>query len=191
MYLNRLSTTLDVFGLGMLGAYVYSGLKERSFGKLPKLAFALAGLVCAAGAHFLIKWLASYSGAETERQAQMWFALPLSALFCVFTVCVSLSFDWVKTFCSNPVILFLSGISYNFYIWHQTLAVRLKQARIPSYTGDAPNMDGQTVWQHRYTWVCFAAALLFAALMTYIIEKPCARAFAPRREEKPSQPPNS
>ena len=88
-------------------------------------------------------------------------------------------------------MLFFAGISYNFYIWHQTLAVRLKQARIPSYTGSTPNMDGQTVWQHRYTLVCFIAALLFAAFMTYVIEKPCARALSPRREAKPSRPPNS
>ena len=191
MYINRLSTVLDVFGVGMLGAYVYFRVKKREFGRYPKLAFALIGLVCAAGAHFLIKHLAAYSGSETQRQAQMWFSLPLSLLMCVFTVSLSLSFEWVKKLCSNPAVLFLSGISYNFYIWHQTLAVRLKQARIPSYTGDAPHMESQTVWQHRYTLACFAAAVLFAAFMTYIIEKPCAKVIAPRRDEKPCQPPNS
>ena len=191
LYINRLSTTLDVFGVGMLGAYVFCRVRERNLGKYPKLCFAFAALVCAAGALFMIKRLATYTGSETERQAQMWFALPLSLLMCVFTVCLSLSYGWIKKLCSNRIVLFFAGISYNFYIWHQTLAVRLKQARIPSYTGDAPNMDGQTVWQHRYTLVCFIVAILFAAFMTYIIEKPCARALAPRREEKLSQPPNS
>ena len=191
LYINRLSTTLDIFGVGMLGAYIYFKAKEREAGKIPKLAFALAGLACAAGAHFLMKWLASYTGSETQRQAQMWFALPLSLLMCAFTVCLSLSFERIRNICSNRVILFLSGISYNFYIWHQTIAVRLKEARIPAYTGDSPNVDGQAVWQHRYTLVCFIAALLFAAFMTYIIEKPCAKVIAPRRDEKPCQPPNS
>lgn len=191
LYINRLSTTLDVFGVGMLGAYVYFRVKEHRFGKYAKLAFALAGLSCVLGAHFLIKSLATFTGSETERQAQMWFALPLSLLMCIFTVCLSLSYGWVGKLCSNRIVLFFAGISYNFYIWHQTLAVRLKQARIPSYTGSAPNMDGQMVWQHRYTLVCFIAALLFAAFMTYAIEKPCAGALSPRRDEKLSQPPNS
>ncbi|MBR6009118.1 MAG: hypothetical protein IK056_08530, partial [Clostridia bacterium] len=64
---------------------------------------------------------------------------------------------------------------------HQAVAVRLKQGRIPAYTGDAPNMDGQTVWQHRYTLLCFAAAFLIAVALTYLVERPCA---AQWREKK-------
>ena len=35
-----------------------------------------------------------------------------------------------------------------------------------------PNYDGELLWQKRYTFVCFAAALLLAALLTYGFERP-------------------
>ena len=79
------------------------------------------------------------------------------------------------TLLSNRPVRFRSGLSFNFYIWHQFLAVQLKKWHIPPYTGDAPNREGQQPWQNQYTLLCFAAALLCAMLLTYLVEKPCAR----------------
>ena len=87
---------------------------------------------------------------------------------------------------SNPLTRFLSGISFNFYIWHQFLAVQLKKLRIPPYTGSSPNQEGQQPWQSRYTLCCFAAAIIASVLITYLVEKPCARLIkscAARRKE--------
>ena len=67
-------------------------------------------------------------------------------------------------------------------MWHQYLAVWLKKWRIPVYTGDQPNIDGQQPWQNRYTLICFAAALLAAAALTYLVEKPCAKWIRNRRK---------
>ncbi len=68
---------------------------------------------------------------------------------------------------SNPVTRFVSSVSMQFYIWHQTLAVWLLRARIIPSVSATPNYDGELLWQKRYTFVCFAAALLLAALLTY------------------------
>ena len=77
---------------------------------------------------------------------------------------------------SNRVVRFLSGISFNFYIWHQWLAVQLKQWRIPPYlAAENPNQAGEMPWQLHYTLLCFAAAILVATLVTYLVEKPAAK----------------
>ena len=77
---------------------------------------------------------------------------------------------------SNRFVRFLSGISFNFYIWHQWLAVKLKEWRIPPYLAEAnPNQAGEMPWQLHYTLLCFAAAIALAALITYLVEKPAAR----------------
>ena len=106
---------------------------------------------------------------------QMLWRYPLSILGSVFLVCGSRSILALRKLFSNPVTRFLSGISFNFYIWHQFLAVQLKKWRIPPYTGSTPNQDGQMPWQLHYTLICFAAALLTAALITYLVEKPAAK----------------
>ena len=81
----------------------------------------------------------------------------------------------VRHILSNPVTRFVSSVSMQFYIWHQTLAVWLLRARIIPSVSATPNYDGELLWQKRYTFVCFAAALLLAALLTYGFERPVSR----------------
>ena len=71
---------------------------------------------------------------------------------------------------------FLSAISYNFYIWHQFLAVKLKEFHIPAYVSEFPQMSEGRAWQTKYTLLCFAAAFLLSAALTYLVEKPAGRA---------------
>ena len=72
---------------------------------------------------------------------------------------------------------FIAAISYNLYIWHQWLAVRIKyDLRIPPWQGDTPpNQLGDTVWMHRYLALIWCAAFAAAVLATYLVEKPAAR----------------
>ena len=180
LFVNRLPVMLDVYACGMLAAWGYVRLNEA--GRLKWLHLILALAACA-GMYLLLRRLSYVSGYEEQRKAQMWTALPFSLLGGVFLMCGSLTWRAVLMAFSNPALAFLSGISYNFYIWHQAIAVRLKQGRIPAYTGDAPNMDGQTVWQHRYTLLCFAAAFLIAVALTYLVEKPCAAFWKEKKTE--------
>ena len=106
---------------------------------------------------------------------QMLWRFPLSALGGVFLVCGSRSVLLLRRLFSNRVVRFLSGLSFNFYIWHQFLYVQLKQWRIPYYEGENPNRAGLQPWQNHYTLTCFAAALALSLVITYLVEKPCAR----------------
>ena len=74
----------------------------------------------------------------------------------------------VRHILSNPVTRFVSAVSMQFYIWHQTIAVWLLRARaIPSAYAN-PNYEGDLIWQKQYTFACFAISLAAAAALTYV-----------------------
>ncbi len=175
IYVNRLPAMLDVYANGMLAACVYRRLSERpqrAAGAWLSTALALAS---AALIYLILGRQLGRQGGENVRLGQMLWRFPLSALGGVFLVCASRSIRLLRALLSNRPVRFLSGLSFNFYIWHQFLEVQLKKWHIPPYTGDAPNREGQQPWQNQYTLLCFAAALLCAMLLTYLVEKPCAR----------------
>ena len=77
---------------------------------------------------------------------------------------------------SNRAARFIAAISYNLYIWHQWLAVQLKQWRIPYWAGETPpNMTGDLSWQWRYTLLLLALSFGAAIVLTYCFERPAAR----------------
>jgi len=175
IYVNRLSAMMDVYANGMLAAWIFVKLKNTE----PKLwrawlSTALTVLSAVVIYRILDAQLHRYSG-ESVHMGQLTRRFPLSIAGSVFLVCGSRSIRILRLLFSNRFIRFLSGISFNFYIWHQFLAVRLKALRIPYYEGENPNQAGLMPWQWHYTLCCFAAALLTSLLITYLVEKPCAK----------------
>ncbi|MGX8707090.1 MAG: acyltransferase family protein [bacterium] len=177
LYFNRLPNMLVVYANGMLAAHAYAALAKV---ERHRVWIALAGtLICAAsvwGIAVMLRIQSHVSDYNLLRAGQIKWRWPLSACGAGFLVGGSLSFGPVRAVMSNPFVRFLSGISYNFYIWHQWLAVKLKQWRIPPYVAaENPNFAGEMPWQLQYTVVCFVAGLAVAAAVTYVIERPCAR----------------
>ena len=71
---------------------------------------------------------------------------------------------------------FFSAISFNAYMWHQYLSLRLKDWRIPPYVSETmPQMAGEQPWMTQYTWLCFLGSIALATLLTYAVEKPVYR----------------
>ena len=177
LYVNRLPNMLDVYANGMLAAHLYAKLaacRERR-----GLMAAAGTALCALGAWGIWRVVgvqAGVSGFENIRQGQLYWRFPLSLSGAAFLLGGSLSFAPVRAALSNRIVRFFSGISFNFYIWHQWLAVRLKQWRVPPYAAEVnPNQAGEMPWQLHYTLLCFAAAIALATLLTYLVERPCAR----------------
>ena len=177
LFINRLPNMLDVYANGMLAAHLYVLLARRE--KHRALIAALGTLACVAGAWGIFRIVRAQSfisGYEPLRHGQLDHRWLFSACGAAFLLGGSLSFSPVRRLCSNRVVRFLSGLSFNFYIWHQWLAVRLKAWRIPPYLAESdPNQAGEMPWQLQYTLLCFAAALALSALITYLVEKPCAK----------------
>ena len=85
---------------------------------------------------------------------------------------------------SNPVTRFLSAISYNAYLWHTCLALKLKEWKIPNYLSENPASAGEMPWQLHYTLLCFFSALLLATALTFGFERPLTKKLTQKYEHR-------
>ncbi len=172
--LNQLPGFFGVFANGMLAAYGFVWLSTRTGRK--KWIAALSTAV----ALFCLYWISCMQKvAPAVSPVQIWQAsnrYTLSLAFALLVFSSALAARWFRFLLSNRVMAFFAAISYNVYIWHQWLAVQLKQWRIPYWAGEqAPNFTGDKAWQWTYTLVVIGATLLTATLLTHLFERPVAR----------------
>ena len=176
---NQLPAMLDLYACGMLSAYL---LARRRRARSP--LYGLGALACLCLILWVL-WIQSPMDSRDLNQLQMNWRLPLGVLGGAF---LWFGGQWgrgINRFVGNPLTKWLAAISYNFYIWHQYLAVKLKLWHIPPWTLDPPQQYEGRGWQALYTIICFAAAFAAAAAVTYLIEKPADRLLrraAPRRK---------
>ncbi len=175
---NQLPLLLDVYAAGMLAAWLYMRLEHATLRR--RWPFALLTGLCLC-CIFQVMYLQVITGGELVRQMQLVWRLPMALLGALFLLFGSLAPRGLLRAVGNPLTRFLSGISYNFYIWHQFLARRLVDWHIPAYTSALPNQAYEQPWQSRYMLVCTIAALLAAVIATYAIEKPAARLLGGKR----------
>ena len=175
--LNQLPGFFGVFANGMAAAYlyVYCSGKIRSV-PVSKVVGWCGCVLFLLGVFLLTKLQQAASRAETVQVFQAQYRFLLSLVFSLILLSASFGGSVMRAVLGNPVMHFLAVISYNLYIWHQWLAVHLKTVRFPYWEGsELPNLSGNTVWQHRYTWIVLVSAVLLAALITYLYEKPMNR----------------
>ena len=188
LVVNQTLTFFSVFANGMMAAWLY--MKYTKMRKKQTLAEGLAGIVMAIGAVMFFYQMCiarSTSGRETQWQLDNRFLLSL--VFALFVLGMILSHKYFRKILDNRVMKFLAGISFQFYICHQYIAVKLKEFRIPNWSGDElPNMTGDVKWQWQYTILCFALSLVVAIAMTYLVELPAAKVikkwYQKKREKK-------
>lgn len=177
IFVNRLPNMLDVYANGMMAAHLYAALAKKKARRA--LIAALGTAACLLGVYGVCRMIGGQArvyGYDALRLGQLDRRWMISACGALALAGGSLSYEPVRRVFSNRIVRFLSGISFNFYIWHQWLAVKLKQWHIPPYLAEEnPNQAGEMPWQLNYTLLCFAAALVLATLMTYLVEKPGAR----------------
>ncbi|MBR0134951.1 MAG: acyltransferase [Clostridia bacterium] len=176
MKINQLPAFMGVYANGMLGALIYVLLAkhtERNLGLT--VTCTVVSLVCIA----LITGMVKECAALSAQAAQLWQVserLRLTGVFMLFILSTALAAKWYRFLFSNKLMVFLSGISYNLYIWHQWLAVHIKNVwRIPYWEGSVPpNQLWDHPWMNKYAAIITVAAFAAAILATYLIEKPFA-----------------
>lgn len=175
MYINQLPAFLGVYANGMVGAMLYVSIAKDRERTLP---FEIVNTVIAIASLFIIGYFVNDCAASSEAQVwQVTERFKLSFAFIVFILSAAFSMKWFRWLFSNKLMRFLSGISYNLYIWHQWLAVKLKNPwRIPYWEGTTPpNQLYDKAWMWKYAAVIVVASLVAAILTTYLIEKPMAK----------------
>ena len=172
-FVNQLPCMLDLYACGMAAALWYVRLSEK-VKKLPCGLMPLGTLLC-----FLIVlqivYIQPYGDYEAIRHAQLLWRFPMGVISACMLLLGGLSPRGTQKLIGNIVTRFLSGISYNFYIWHQFLALRLKDWHIPAYTSEYPQQTGEVPWQFQYMFLCFVVGILAAGVVTYIVEKPLSK----------------
>lgn len=175
LYVNHTLTFVAVYANGMLGAWLYMLYTKKRQKKT--LAEGIVATVAAVGSMIWFYKLCSQrmvSDSETKWQVDNRFLLSL--VFLLFIFGAMLSVKWFQKIWDNRVMTFLAGISFNFYICHQYIAVKLKEFRIPDWEGDElPNMTGDAAWQWQYMVLCVLLSLVVAVALTYLVERPAAK----------------
>ena len=173
LFLNQLPGMLDVYAHGMMAALITAETERHEQGKYSRI-FYTAVLMFA----FFQLWLLMKSQyamsfpMEARKAGQLQHRFELSALGALILISGENSFLYIKRIFGNRVTRFLSDISFNTYIWHQVLAVKLKEWKIPNYISDTPQSAGEMPWQLHYTITCFFLAIILAILLTYLFDSP-------------------
>lgn len=187
MYFNQLPAFLDVYANGFAAASAYAALRRRLGGSGPwdkslRLLFSVLFVICLCLLLQIARGQAYDPQYGSVQRGQLARRFPLSAVLACLMVCAAGSLPPIRFLLGNRVMRFLSAISFQFYIWHQLLAVQWKAWGFPPSESAAPWANGEYRWQFNYTLLCFLSALALAALLTYLFERPVARALRRRRK---------
>lgn len=198
--MNQLPGMIDVFIGGMLSAHIVAKLK-RELTDEQKKSFQMlftVGMILFAMLYFLVTMyigvLRYRDMADNLSRLQMHTRKFVIAAFAGAIACSVLSHPWMRRLLGNPVTRFVSTISYQVYMWHGWIALRLKDWHIPEYTTERPMDD--LAWRWPYLLICIGLSLAVAIFVTYCIERPITNfclSHAPRwarpKKQRPKRPP--
>lgn len=179
VYGNQIATFAGCYANGMLLCMLYIILKRMPAENtciqkgLPNkyIQLAATGVLIVCVVHLCRMFDELGRGELQVVQLQQRFELSL--VFSAFILALPFAWQWVQLLFANKVMKWIAGISYNLYIWHQYIAVKLKEYHIPYWKGDSPpNMTGDRVWMWKYQILIVAVSLLVAVIMTYGFERP-------------------
>ncbi len=167
---------LDLFAMGMLAAYLVVWIRARPAADVRRLrgAFTVLAAGGAVALLMLLEWAFDlrFEAALPEvwrSHNRTW----LAAAFLGVAVASVFAANLWQRLLANPVLVFLSTISYNLYLWHYGIARLIREERwVPSVTAE-PTQDPQ--WQLTFTLVGIAASVVVATLVTYGFERPLLR----------------
>lgn len=174
LYVNHTLTFASVYANGMMGAWVYVAFtKNRRRTRPEGVFFTTVALACLWLFKIMCEHRMSYC---SDTKWQVDYRYLLSLLFLIFMVSTIMSLRWFRLIWDNKIMHFLAEISFNLYICHQYIAVKLKEFRIPYWEGDIPpNQSGDEIWKWKYLLLCIVVSFAVAIAMTYLVEKPVAK----------------
>ena len=200
MVVNTFVNFLDVYAVGFGSAMLFARAEaalqarretkpeERRTRLLREAAATVVFAGCLVGICELLKVQSATNGQADLQGHQMIFR-PLFALgFAGLVLSAPFSLKFLRFLLGNRVTAFLSAISMNYYLVHQTLAVHLKRIGFPPSVSDTPNMAGEQPWQTQYTWAAFGFSLILAVLITFLVEKPAGKLLQKLYDRKKAAP---
>lgn len=170
MVVNQLPAFFPVFANGMLAAWLFTFYCTRcKYKRVLGVVFTVLAILAAVWIQKLL--VSCYSWREDKQLWQLENRIALSFAFSAFLLSASLAVKPFRWLFSNRAVRFLGSISFNLYMWHQCIMVRL--VRMSGYLngGEVSAAGSQTQWL--LTGLGLLISLPVAAAATYLIEKPC------------------
>ncbi len=173
--IEQLPGTIDVFAAGMLAAWAYRAIAVRA----PAIAerkglWTVVALAGVGGFVLALENMYDHRGDTGWITSWNTYGVPTIALaFVPATVGSLFAFRAWQAVLGNPVLLFLSFISYNLYLWHQVLADWLMNRHIAGFAGSDPSIAPSV----RLLYFAMACALGIAVswVITVCLEVPLLR----------------
>jgi peptidoglycan/LPS O-acetylase OafA/YrhL len=153
---NQVIAFLDLFAAGMLAAYVVAWIRNRrDRPSLQRAATTIALLSIAAGAAGMFAFTRSTAMNDTAAFFvwQMHWRSAIAVLLFAIVTSTALALPELRRVVANPVCTFFALISYNLYLWHLEILSFAQREQLPFA-------------------VALATALLVAAAVTFVVERP-------------------
>jgi peptidoglycan/LPS O-acetylase OafA/YrhL len=168
----------------MLAAYVFVWLRGR-WNELEPAESARVSTLCTAAAiaaavvAFGVLFSANYVQ-YTDDGRERFNLLGRTALACAgFALIVASCFSerWWRRLLANPLLVFLSVISYNLYLWHTLVELWLLHHHLPPSSMKVAHNDD--VWKPWFIGASLAASIAISTAITYFLERPLLRTVRP------------
>jgi len=161
-WLNQLPAVLDIFGAGMLAAFLHVGISNAT--RLPRPAFATvaaAGALVAVAAAFAIATSIAANGGDdaVHRWLNAW-RVTFGPVLLLATLGLSFGSARLRSFAGSRPFKGLSIVSYGAYLFNLEIVVALGRFGLPPAA---------------VFWLGAFGTLLVAAAVTYGFERPLAR----------------
>lgn len=177
---NNMFTYAAHYGCGMLVCMIYIELCQKSQNEKSDRFVKWVPVILIIGSiamlYYMLTDMLNSSKYPVVQEPQMVLRFPMVLVFSVLVLSVMFLGKTGSKIMGNVVFRFISAISYNLYIWHQFIAVKLKEYHIPFWQGEQPpNMTGDKVWMWKYQILIVVLSILVAFVLTYFFEKPVAK----------------
>lgn len=184
-HINQFPAHLGVFANGMLAAYLCCLLRRRMphTKKMIRWGGTLLSAVFAGVLIYLLR--NGLNRAEVIQRWQVDYLFLFSVCTAAFILALDHAHKGVQWLFSNRAARFIAAISYNLYLYHATIMLQLKAHRIPFYPEPLPDAyawpqsaSGASwygSWQLGYTVIFWITSIAFAALVTFLFERPVGR----------------
>ncbi len=172
---SQLPGFLDLFAFGMLAAYLVLWIRQRAAAAL-QLRYAFTVLAIAGFVTMLMMFQWTYEVRYEPPPTEVWQSNNrqyLGLLFLCITVASTFAIGLWRKILANRVLLFLSTISYNLYIWHQSIGLLIRDRNW--WKADTPTPMYDPHWRWTYMIVAVTASIIVASLITYGFERPLLR----------------
>lgn len=165
---------LDIFAWGMISAYFVVLLRNKAKNldrlKLPMLMLSILSIIIL---YQFMRWMAKTNSPDFDASVMLRMIyrplLGFGASLFLFSTCFTYRF-WERGIWGNKLFIFISTISYNFFLWHQNINIALRKLNIP-YTASTPPQSDRAAMDG-FSLLTAALSLIIATLVTYLVEQP-------------------